>query len=114
MEAKMKKFGWDFFSPVPEHTQGSLERYFLYGLEPGSFLRAVLSNDLVSAVSRADPQNKAALADIVNWIAENAPDGSWGHSDYYTEWINKGTAFQKFQKSLTWEILNTDYTEMKE
>jgi hypothetical protein len=109
-----KKFEWDFFSKVPEHTRGALERYFLYAFEPGSFVKAVLCNDLYSSVARADTWNKQALADIVSWIAKNAPEGSWGHEDYYKEWINKGPAYEKFQKSLVWETLNADHTEIKE
>ena len=110
----LKKFDWDMFSGVPDHTHSALKRYFLYGLEPGSFLASVLCNDLTSAVMRADPFNKKAIADVVLWIANNAPDGSWGHLDYYRDWLAKGPAYQRFQKSLTWEILNADHTEMKE
>ena len=109
-----KRFEWDYFSKVPEHTQGALTRYFLYAFEPGSFLRAVLSNDLYSSVARADTFNQPALADIVKWLIDNAPDGSWGHEDYYQEWINKGPAYERFQKSLVWEALNADHTEMKD
>ena len=65
-----KRFEWDFFSKVPDHTRDALERYFLYGFEPGSFLKSVLCNDLYSSVARADTWNKQALADIVGWIAE--------------------------------------------
>lgn len=109
-----KKFEWNFFSKVPDHTQEALQRYFLYGLEPGSFLRSVLVNDLYSSVARADTWNKTALADIVTWIAENAPEGSWGHEDYYNEWIAKGPAYERFQKSMVWEALNADHTEAKD
>ena len=109
-----KKFEWNVFSKVPDHTQEALERYFLYAMEPGSFLRSVLVNDLYSSVARADTWNKTALADIVSWIAENAPEGSWGHEDYYNEWIAKGPRYQRFQKSVTWEALNADHTEAKD
>jgi hypothetical protein len=109
-----KKFEWNFFSKVPDHTQEALERYFLYAMEPGRFLRSVLVNDLYSSVARADTWNKTALADIVTWIAENAPEGSWGHEDYYREWIAKGPAYERFQKSLVWEALNADHTEAKD
>lgn len=107
----IKRFDWDFFSKVPEHTRGALERYFLYGMEPGSFIKAVLCNDLYSSVSRADTWNKQSLADIVSWIAEHAPEGSWGHPEYYEEWISKGPAYQSFQKSVTWEALNATHTD---
>jgi hypothetical protein len=65
-------------------------------------------------VARADAFNQPALADIVKWLIENAPDGSWGHPDYYKEWIAKGAAYEQFQKSLVWETLNADHTEMKD
>ena len=109
-----KRFDWDYFNPVPDHTREALERYFLYAFEPGSFVKAVLCNDLVSSVARADHFNKPALADIVRWLIDNAPEGSWGHEEYYQEWINKGPAYERFQKSLVWEALNADYTEMKD
>ena len=109
-----KRFDWDYFSPVPDHTREALERYFLYAFEPGSFVKAVLCNDLVSSVARADHFNKPAIAGIVEWIVNNAPEGSWGHEEYYQEWINKGPAYESFQKSLVWEALNADHTEMKD
>ena len=109
-----KTFDWDYFSPVPDHTREALERYFLYAFEPGSFVKAVLCNDLVSSVARADHFNKPAIAGIVEWIVNNAPDGSWGHEDYYKEWIAKGPAYQHFQKSITWEALNADHTDIKD
>ena len=109
-----KRFDWDYFSPVPDHTREALERYFLYAFEPGSFVKAVLCNDLVSSVARADHFNKPAIAGIVEWIVNNAPEGSWGHEDYYKEWISKGPAYESFQKSLVWEALNADHTEIKD
>ena len=109
-----KRFDWDYFSPVPDHTREALERYFLYAFEPGSFVKAVLCNDLVSSVARADHFNKPAIAGIVEWIVNNAPEGSWGHEEYYQEWINKGPAYERFQQSLVWEALNADHTEMKD
>ena len=110
----MARFKWDYFTNVPEHTQEALERYFIYGLEPGGFLQAVLCNNLTSAVLRADPANKLALSNIVGWLVDNAPRNSWGNVDFYKDWIDKGPVFQNFQKSLTWQILNTDHTEMKD
>ena len=41
-------------SLVPKTLIDSLERYVEHHIKPGSFLRAVLENNLVEAVSRAD------------------------------------------------------------
>ena len=55
---------------IPEHTAQSLIDYVEHGWQPGSFLTAVLENDLEGAAFHADPQNKRYLANIamiVRW-----------------------------------------------
>jgi hypothetical protein len=56
----------------------SLQLYAEHGCEPGSFLRAVLENDLFEAVSRADSEAASSLPDIVRYIYNNIPMGIWG------------------------------------
>ena len=97
-------FNFDGFD-VPEHTQGALERYFTHALEPGSFLMAVLTNDLIGAVGRADMWNSRSLADIVKWLVNHAPYGSYGDAELVRDWLNKGDAFQEFNKRLVIDIL---------
>ena len=63
---------------IPEHTQGSIERYVLNRYAPGGFLTAVLANDLFGATGRADDQNIVALKDICAWIYNRAPTDCWG------------------------------------
>jgi len=56
--------------PIPEHTAQSLIDYVEHGWQPGSFLTAVLENDLGGAAFRADMENKLCLANIamiVRW-----------------------------------------------
>lgn len=90
----------------------SLERYWDHGLEPGSFLRAVICNDLSEAVSRADPWNKKNLSKIFEYMVIRAPFNSWGSREVYKEWIEKGPAFQEYQKVRVLKILSTE-TEVK-
>lgn len=90
---------------IPEHTQGALERYLTHGLEPGSFLMAVLVNDLFGAVGRADSWNSAALADIVKWLYNEAPRGSFGNEELVNDWLNRGEYFKAFNKQLVVDIL---------
>ena len=56
------------FPRVPEYTRESYARVLAFKLQPGSFLQACIKNDLFGAISRADPQNRAALHDIVRMI----------------------------------------------
>lgn len=63
---------------IPDHTKGSIERYVLNRYAPGSFLTAVLANDLFGATGRADDMNIVALKDICSWIHNRAPRDCWG------------------------------------
>lgn len=85
----MTKYTLDFqdYDNVPEHTQGALARYVEDRLPPGGFLEAVLTNDLLRAVSRADTWNKAALADIVRFVYNRCPAGCHGSRENYEAWL---------------------------
>lgn len=74
---------------IPEHTRGALERYFNLGYEPGSFLMAVLCNDLYEAVGRADDQNIEAIPSIVRWLYNRAPRNSYGSPERVADYITK-------------------------
>jgi len=74
---------------VPKHTQISLTEYIERGIPVGGFLHAVLSNDLMGAVSRADASNSRALKDIVNWVYMCAPEPCWGSEAKVIRWIQE-------------------------
>jgi hypothetical protein len=93
---------------IPDHTREVFERYFRHGYEPGSFGRAVLCNDLHMAIMRADRDNRALLYQIVYWLQENAPRGSWGSPELVQGWLNKNKWFEAYQKHLTFEILSEE------
>lgn len=76
---------------IPAHTLAALDRYVNHRLQPGGFLTAVLSNDLFSAVGRADSQNKLALAEICQYIYNEVPGNAWGSSDAVRNYL-KGQA----------------------
>ena len=54
------------WSLIPEYMIGSLRRYIENGIEPGSFLSAVLCNDLRGACECADDTNHAYPVDTHN------------------------------------------------
>lgn len=74
---------------LPEHMVGAMHRYLFDNIEPGSFLMAVLCNDLREAVSRADHINKYKLADTVAFCAIVLPIGAWGSEERVSEWLSK-------------------------
>ena len=73
-------------SYIPGHLREGLVRYFSDGILPGSFLQAVLSNDLASAVGRADPIALRGLGHLVEFLNAHAPAGSWGSRDAVLAW----------------------------
>lgn len=74
---------------VPAHTQGVLIRYIENRYDPGSFLTAVLSNDLFGAVWRADRENLQALENICRFIYSDMPADSWGSPERVAGWLDR-------------------------
>lgn len=93
---------------IPEHTKESLMNYFNRCWEPGGFLMAVLRNDLYAAATKADYVNGPELANIVKWIINNAPYGSYGDHEVVKDWLNKGYHQQRYEKELLVKILSTE------
>jgi hypothetical protein len=77
-------------SGIPYHMHDGLTHYILTGRRPGSFLEAVISNDLREAVSRADSPNQQALAKYIIFLYNYAPIGSWGSPEAFERWRRLG------------------------
>lgn len=75
------------YSELPEHMRGAMQRYMEHGIEPGSFLMSVLSNDFMGAVGRADSTNKHRLADYATWLYNFAPPASFGSPAKVDAWV---------------------------
>jgi hypothetical protein len=74
-------------SGIPEHLRPGLVRYFSDGILPGSFLQAVLCNDLAQAMMRAaDRPTLLALPDLVRYLSTFAPSIAWGSYDAVSGW----------------------------
>lgn len=72
---------------IPPHMMESLLRYRDQHCPVGDFLKAVISNDLTEAVQRADDTNVWIIPVYVSWLYNEAPGGSWGNDQAYTDWI---------------------------
>jgi len=63
---------------IPEHLQQTFQNYVKYGTPPGSFTRAVLSNDFINAAIKADDTNRQILPEIARYVYNTLPEDSWG------------------------------------
>lgn len=72
---------------IPGYMQGGLRRYYEDRRGTGDFLSAVLSNDLLKALSHADLNNRAALHAYAMWLFNQAPIGSYGSPEAVEGWL---------------------------
>ena len=73
---------------IPKGIKYSLEEYFDRRRPTGSFLHAVLCNDLMNACSRADCYNIVLLPAIMSYIYNNLPVNCYGSPKIVKEWLD--------------------------
>ena len=73
----------------PPHIIAALERYRDNRLPTGSFLRAVIANDLLRAIQCADSQSLEAIGPIVYWAKDHLPEESKGNYARIKAWLEK-------------------------
>lgn len=56
----------------------SVRRYVDQKVRPGRFVRAVLANDLFSAVQSADPESLQLLPTFMDFVYNEIPSNVWG------------------------------------
>jgi len=64
-----------------------MRRYLEEGVPPGSFLSAVLANNLVQAFARADETNRAAMFRFAMFLHNEAPLDAWGSEQAVRDWV---------------------------
>lgn len=82
-----KKFG---ASGLPAHMVWGVVRWICYGIEPGSFLKAVIDNDLRKAVVQADDTNINFLKEWAQFFHNTAPHGCSGDRTIARIWQERG------------------------
>ena len=78
------------YSILPEHMRDGARLYIENGIEPGSFMSAVICNDLMEAFGRADMINKLCMFDIVRFFYNEAPAGCHGSPATMDAWVKSG------------------------
>jgi len=72
---------------IPGYMHDGIVRYFENGIRPGSFLCAIINNDLRAAVAFADSTNKHIIHRYVQWLYSVAPSSSWGYDGAVSNFI---------------------------
>lgn len=78
------------WSLIPDYMRDGVELYVMHGIPPGSFMTAVLSNDLKEAFARADDQNTAAMRGWVQFLYNFTPSDCQGSPAKVASWIDRG------------------------
>lgn len=74
-------------SLIEPRFRESIDAYVATGRPTGGFLAAVLSNDLMDAIGRADAHALDNLPHIVSYIYNAVPNGCWGSRERVREWV---------------------------
>ena len=72
---------------IRHDMMGAIRRYIEHGIPPGSFLTAVIENNLSEAVGRADDENCENLPAFVAYFYNEAPSPCWGSPEKRRAWI---------------------------
>lgn len=80
---------------IPEHAQHALMQYIKNGVPVNSFLKSIICNDLMLAVSHSDHTTSHAIADITKWMFKHAPINCWGSKELYHKWLSNNKKTNK-------------------
>ena len=75
---------------IPRHGKETLARYVVQHIKTGSFLGAVLENNLTRAVAHADNENIRNIPAYVAWLYNYAPLSCWGSRENLRAWLKEG------------------------
>ena len=74
------------YSMIPQHTRDALRRWVFTACPPGGFLTAMLSNDLMGAVGKADGENIKCIPQIAMFIYNRVPANCQGSVERMGKW----------------------------
>ena len=78
------------FNKIPEHMQETARRYIERGYRGGDFFNALVSNDLMGAVGKADDENRDAIWKWCSFLYNEAPSSCFGSPEIVAAWIDRG------------------------
>lgn len=75
------------YREIPQRMRDAMVRYVVDHVQPGSFLTAVICNDLSGAVLQADSENLPLLKTYVQWFYNVPPAACKGSRDAMNKWL---------------------------
>lgn len=72
---------------IPEHMVMGVRLYLQYGVPPGGFLNALLTNNLVSSFAHADDVNLRCMKQWATWLYAHCPMNARGSQKIVDNWI---------------------------
>jgi hypothetical protein len=75
---------------IPYYMNAGLDRYIKTGSRPGDFLVAILSNNFIEAVSRADVDNLPNLIAYMGFMCNEMPGQAYGSLKKFKAWCKLG------------------------
>lgn len=76
----------DYFL-IRDDLLAAINRYALHHERKGHFLMAVFENNLLEAITRADPENRKVLQQIVCYCYNEIPSPAWGSKAKVAAWL---------------------------
>tara|TARA_R110002020_G_scaffold283942_1_gene499564 strand:- start:225 stop:512 length:288 start_codon:yes stop_codon:yes gene_type:complete len=78
------------FSQIPVHMREGMINYFIHRLEPGSFLFAMLSNDIELARVKADSINAFCIPEYEKFFVDHCDEEAYGSREKVQAWLKRG------------------------
>lgn len=91
---------------IPVYMHLGLLNYIIDGIPVGSFLTAVLENNLLKAVRNGDDANQRALHSYVNFLYNHAPNGCFGKEGVMQHWKERGGLRGIIEHAVSEPIMN--------
>jgi len=85
-----KPIDYDADNLLPKHMREGMKRYIEDRRPTGSFLTAVLSNDLMNTLRCADDINRHCLFNYAMWLHNYAPPECYGSPEKVRAWLYDG------------------------
>lgn len=90
MNVDGKPINYDAENLIPAYMRYGVKMYIEQRIQGGSFLHAVLCNDLMRAASAADDINRHKLFDYILWLHNYAPPACYGDREKVRAWLDGG------------------------
>ena len=77
------------YTHLPQHIREDFRMYIEKGVPQGSFMTALLSNNLKETFARANRRNRASIPAYVDFLYWSVPSNIWGSEEKVEAHIRK-------------------------